>query len=565
MSSFNVAKGAAGFLAEAGRQQENAANYELHLEEKRLEEARDNRRLEAQFAKQQALSKYNFDMQSTDEETKYQRRKEEDEITYGRRRQEGKEDFQMKLDAENAKPGEFGKFVGDLKGAVKRGDLTEDQAAGILNAKTKGEKSDMRGEVGKKFDDLSRIYGPEKAAQMIEESVGKKEVTEYQRVQANDKIQDIIDKNMGAVDDRNAAQVNSMLRSIGEPVYERVVDKPEEKNQFFSDKPATYKWIPGTRKEKPEGGGASTGKNNNVGNMRPGGSSTGFQQFGSIEESIGAIDKQLKIYGDRDKVNTLRGVISKWSPPSENETDSLVANAAKITGIKPDDKIDLSNPAVRTMITAAIIRQEGNPAFLEGIGKGGGAKKPTASEQQPAGIMAGGDQAQQPEQPPAATGEEKPADPKTFDLALRANKQKSEPFEANVDIGVPTTDDNPDQSQTDTRTTGKRIGDALGAGAETLQRGKNAVTGAIQDKVEKVGDGLLAARDFGESFGTADRWKKVFGGLSDAAQASLAAMKANGLSESQIVEAAQKQNLGIEEFLVQMSEGYAEGKKRTKS
>lgn len=169
--------------------------------------------------------------------------------------------------------------------------------------------------------------------------------------------------------------------------------KPGEKEieQFKQER---YRQLIEGSQRKQKGGGqqdqepAKTTGNNNVGNMRPPGSSTGFQQFGSVEESISAIDKQLRIYGERDKVDTLEGVISKWSPPNENDTQALIANASKVTGIKPGQKIDLSNPAVRTMLTAAIIRQEGNGAYKAGINV----------QQQKGGMIA---QAQQPASQPA--------------------------------------------------------------------------------------------------------------------------------------------------------------------
>ena len=241
-----------------------------------------------------------------------------------------------------------------------------------------GSRGDTRGTVGKDFDDLAAIYGPDQAKAMIGDKYGKKEISDYQRVQALDKVQSIIDSNGGVVDERNAAQVNAMLRSIGEPGYERVIDHPEKKG-IISDTPATYKWVPGSgkadgvdnRTSSTEGGRG----NNNVGNMRVPGSDTDFQKFDTPEESISAIDKQLSIYGKRDGVDTLSGVISKWSPANENNTNALIENASRITGFKPNQKIDLNNPAIRAVVTAAIIRQEGSKAYLSGIGKVGGNKQ----------------------------------------------------------------------------------------------------------------------------------------------------------------------------------------------
>jgi hypothetical protein len=243
-------------------------------------------------------------------------------------------------------------------------------------------KEDRRGTVGKDYDDLAGIYGPEQAAQMVGGKYGKKEVTDYQRIQALDKIQGIIDID-GGVNDKNVAQVNAMLRSIGEPAYERVIDQPEEINRVFPNKAATYKYVPGTRVETdgpgqglqtPVGPAGGLGANNNVGGMRPEGKSTGFQSFGSVEESLKAVDQNIKAYKDLHGINTIDGLISRWSPEKDgNNTQKLIDDASRVTGFKRGQKIDLGNPAVRAVVAAAIIRQEGNSAFLSGVGDRGPA------------------------------------------------------------------------------------------------------------------------------------------------------------------------------------------------
>jgi hypothetical protein len=97
---------------------------------------------------------------------------------------------------------------------------------------------------------------------------------------------------------------------------------------------------------------------NNVGNIRPIGKSTGFQQMATPEEGIKAIDENLKVYGEKHGINTLRGVISRWAPPSENDTESYIKNVSQKTGIKPDEKIDLSDPVIRHILSGPIILQE---------------------------------------------------------------------------------------------------------------------------------------------------------------------------------------------------------------
>jgi hypothetical protein len=97
----------------------------------------------------------------------------------------------------------------------------------------------------------------------------------------------------------------------------------------------------------------------NVGNLRPVGSSTGFQQPSSYEEGIKSMDDNLKVYGTKHKINTLRGVISRYAPPADkNDTEGYIKFVAEKTGLKPDQEIDLTNPAVRHVISGPMILME---------------------------------------------------------------------------------------------------------------------------------------------------------------------------------------------------------------
>jgi hypothetical protein len=96
---------------------------------------------------------------------------------------------------------------------------------------------------------------------------------------------------------------------------------------------------------------------NNFGNVRPVGASTGFQQPKTPEEGLQILDNNLKAYGDKG-INTLAGVISRWAPPSENDTQALIKAAAQRLSIDPNQPIDLKNPAVRQAVGTAIMIQE---------------------------------------------------------------------------------------------------------------------------------------------------------------------------------------------------------------
>lgn len=103
------------------------------------------------------------------------------------------------------------------------------------------------------------------------------------------------------------------------------------------------------------------GGQNNPGNIRvPGSTGTSraaFQSFPTYEAGVAAIGDQLQRYQARG-VNTLRGIISTYSPPSENDTGALIRNAAARTGLDPDQKLDMGDAQQRTAVVNAIIQQE---------------------------------------------------------------------------------------------------------------------------------------------------------------------------------------------------------------
>jgi hypothetical protein len=110
-------------------------------------------------------------------------------------------------------------------------------------------------------------------------------------------------------------------------------------------------------------------KINNPGNIRPTNQKTGFNNYGNADAGLKAIDDNLRIYGEKHGIDTLAGVISRWSPPEENNTAALIKNASKRLGLDPNKKINLSDPVVRHTISGAIVQQEG-PVFNQGPVRG---------------------------------------------------------------------------------------------------------------------------------------------------------------------------------------------------
>lgn len=101
-------------------------------------------------------------------------------------------------------------------------------------------------------------------------------------------------------------------------------------------------------------------RNNNPGALMPGGQ---LAQYPDMQTGLAALDNNLQAYG-KQGVNTLAGVISKWAPPNENNTQAYIQDVSQRLGVKPDQPIDLSNPAVRQAISTGIMLHENGPGAV---------------------------------------------------------------------------------------------------------------------------------------------------------------------------------------------------------
>ncbi|WP_261840909.1 hypothetical protein [Aliamphritea ceti] len=91
-------------------------------------------------------------------------------------------------------------------------------------------------------------------------------------------------------------------------------------------------------------------RNNNPGNIRHGSPWQGmadvqkdqsFITFRSPEYGIRAMARVLGNYQKIHGLNTVRGVIGRWAPPVENDTDSYVNAVARSLNVSPDQTINV--------------------------------------------------------------------------------------------------------------------------------------------------------------------------------------------------------------------------------
>ena len=86
-----------------------------------------------------------------------------------------------------------------------------------------------------------------------------------------------------------------------------------------------------------------------------------FCQFETMEYGWRAAFVLLtRTYYHKYRLYTIRGIVSKWAPASENNTEAYIRNVSRLTGIDPDEPIGIpsESPARWMMVGAAMGIQE---------------------------------------------------------------------------------------------------------------------------------------------------------------------------------------------------------------
>ncbi|NWA25755.1 structural protein [Pseudomonas gingeri] len=83
-----------------------------------------------------------------------------------------------------------------------------------------------------------------------------------------------------------------------------------------------------------------------------------FARFDAAENGIRALGKVLLTYQRKHGLKTVKGIISRWAPSTENDTAAYVRAVEANTSTKPGAEIDLTRPAVMQGFVKAIIHHE---------------------------------------------------------------------------------------------------------------------------------------------------------------------------------------------------------------
>ncbi len=115
-------------------------------------------------------------------------------------------------------------------------------------------------------------------------------------------------------------------------------------------------------------------RNNNPGNIRHGASrwqgmsdaqtDPDYVQFNDPVYGIRAMAKLLKNYQLKYGLNTIRGLITRWAPPSENITGAYVDNVAHIVGVDPGKTISVT-AHLAPLVKAIITHENGNQPYTD--------------------------------------------------------------------------------------------------------------------------------------------------------------------------------------------------------
>ena len=93
-----------------------------------------------------------------------------------------------------------------------------------------------------------------------------------------------------------------------------------------------------------------------------------FCQFKSLEYGWRAAFYLLtRTYYHKHRLYTIRGIISRWAPSSENDTRSYIENVSRLTGIDPDEPIGIPSdrPSRWMAVGVAMAIQENGTSSLD--------------------------------------------------------------------------------------------------------------------------------------------------------------------------------------------------------
>lgn len=116
-------------------------------------------------------------------------------------------------------------------------------------------------------------------------------------------------------------------------------------------------------------------RNNNPGNIRRSkvryrgecatSSDAEFKQFQSPSWGYRAMFVLLHTYACRMGLNTVSGMIARYAPSSENDTEAYVRSVARLSGVEVDAPVDTLDESVMIPVVSAMSRVENGTSAVQ--------------------------------------------------------------------------------------------------------------------------------------------------------------------------------------------------------
>jgi len=92
-----------------------------------------------------------------------------------------------------------------------------------------------------------------------------------------------------------------------------------------------------------------------------------FIKFDTMENGVRALARILKVYQRKYKIDTIEGIIKKWAPPVENNTEKYIQFVSKNSGIDRKAKLNLQDSSQLYRVVDSIIKFENGKSVDGGI------------------------------------------------------------------------------------------------------------------------------------------------------------------------------------------------------
>lgn len=93
-----------------------------------------------------------------------------------------------------------------------------------------------------------------------------------------------------------------------------------------------------------------------------------FETFDTPVNGIRALAKVLLTYYRVHRLITVQSIITRWAPPSENDTNAYAKAVAKALGVSPHTVINVENPdTLRALVEAIIWHENGQQPYTRTV------------------------------------------------------------------------------------------------------------------------------------------------------------------------------------------------------